>query len=64
MYREQTEPDAGRTGTKSTRPDTRSQAQGNRTFGGRGATALAVMFIVSVAGYILMFAALDYLIKG
>ena len=64
MYREQIEPDAGRTGTKTEKPDTPAPTRKNRPFGGRGLAAFAIMLAVAAAGYALMFAAFDLLIKG
>ncbi|MHA1569969.1 MAG: hypothetical protein ACTSXZ_10900 [Alphaproteobacteria bacterium] len=64
MYREQTEPDAGRTGAKTNQPDTRKQSRSRLTLGGRGAIAFVVMIVVAVGGYVLMFAMIDLLIKG
>ncbi len=64
MYKARTEPDAGRTGTKTENPDTPAQARKNRPRGGRGLAAFAIMLAVAAAGYALMFAAVDLLIKG
>jgi hypothetical protein len=65
MYREQTEPVAGRTGTnKTNRPDTKTRSWNRHTLGGRGAIAFAVMFVVAVGGYVLVFTAIDLLVKG
>ncbi len=64
MYEARTEPDAGRTGTKTNYPGTPVPARKHRPLGGRGLAAFAIMLTVAVAGYILMFAAFDLLIKG
>ena len=64
MYREQTEPDAGRTGTKVENPATSAHRRNNQPLGGRGLVAFAVMLVVAAGGYALMFAVIDRLIKG